>query len=133
MPRLNLLGVINYLIESHFDLRNQNRKYFLSRVSPSYELLIIVQKPGMHKSVYHNLTLVKCLLEAGIANSKNEVLFLLLSWESLGKCFLNWSRKRTTMWRIKLPQKNRYFLKSAEKLDLYIFLMFIMKDPKHQS
>jgi len=41
--------------------------------------LMIVQKPGMHKSVSHNLTLVKCLLEAGIANSKNIVLFLLLS------------------------------------------------------
>jgi len=31
------------------------------------------------KSVSHNLTLVKCLLEAGIANSKDKVLFLLLS------------------------------------------------------
>jgi len=36
---------------------------------------MIVQKPGMHKSVSHNLTLVKCLLEAGIANSKDEVFF----------------------------------------------------------
>ena len=128
-----LLWIINYLMEFHFDLRNYNRKYFLSRVSPSCELLMIVQKPGMHKSVSHNLTLVNCLLEAGIANSKDEVLFLLLSWESSGKCFLNWSRKRTALWRIKLPQKNRYFLKAAEELDLYIFLMFLMKDPKNQS
>jgi len=32
-----------------------------------------------------------------------------------------------------ITSKNKYFLKSAEKLDLYIFLMFTMKDPKHQS
>ena len=105
----------------------------LSRVNPLCELLMIVQKPGMYKSVSHNLTLVEFLLEAGIANSKDELLFLLLSWDSSGKCFLNWSRLRTALWRIKLPQKNRYFLNSAEKLDLYIFLMFLMKDPKLQS
>ena len=66
---------------------------------------MIVQKPGMHKSVSHDLTLVKCLFEAGIANSKIEVLFMLLSWEISGKCFLNYSRKRTAMWRIKLHKK----------------------------
>ena len=48
-----------------------------------------VQKTDKHKSVPHNLTLEKYLLKAGIANSKDEVLFLLLSLESLGKCFLN--------------------------------------------
>ena len=122
MPRLNLLGIINYLIESHFDLRNQNWKYFLSRVIPSYELMMIVQITGMHWSVSHNLTLVILFLEVGFANSKDEVLFLLLSWESSGRCFLNYSRMRTALWRIKLPQKNRYFLNSAEKMDLYIFL-----------
>ena len=93
---------------------------------------MIVQKPGMHKSVSHNLTLVKCQHEAGIANNKDEIMFLILGWESSGKCFLNCSRKRTAMLRIKLPKK-RYILKSAEKLDLYIFLMFIMKDPKYSE
>jgi len=40
---------------------------------------MIVQKPGMHISVSQNLILVKFLLEAGIANTENGVLFLLLS------------------------------------------------------
>ena len=40
---------------------------------------MIVQKPGMYKSISCNLAIVKFLHEAGTANNKDENMFLLLS------------------------------------------------------